>query len=229
MKQQKIVPERFINQRVLQYITWPQYKYACSMASLTCVINYLYADEIGIQTPREVGGVLGVNPKRIRSASRARLQEWFETYLEKKGLDGYTDIGFDSDDVEGFNDNWDDDVNDALLARIDRTIRSKKKILVYSTSTHFLLVCGYYDANSDPDDVFIEEPDVRYYILADHSPTGLSRVLPRSVKRLLDSHSRTGDWNLYLPGPNPIKCKRWRDIWQDFLKKKHRFVLFERK
>ena len=45
--------DRFVNNELLGFISRPQYEASCSMSSLTAVINYLFADQIGIKTNKE--------------------------------------------------------------------------------------------------------------------------------------------------------------------------------
>jgi hypothetical protein len=195
------LPDRYINTKIVQYTTWPQFKKRCGLASLTCAINYLFAEDHRLYTPREVWSVLEEIFPNDRSAidnpGNRDLLRFFDYFLVWGGCRGSASREFDANHVQAWQNNA------SVLARIKSIIRDPKQVLVYHLEKHYNLVCGWYEGAKDPEDVYAQDANskVVWLILADHSP-----------------HRR-----------QPVWSKRWGDIRKDFLRNpKHCFLLFRR-
>jgi hypothetical protein len=56
---------RYVNTKVVEHLSRPQYDWSCSMTALTGVVNYLYSKELGVQTQESVARSLGMNIEDI--------------------------------------------------------------------------------------------------------------------------------------------------------------------
>lgn len=221
------MPQRFVNQRVLQYITWPQYRYGCSLASLTCVVNYLFADKIGIQTPEQVADAIGKRAEDIGwdgGPSNKTLIKWYEQFIKASNLQGAGRIEFTRKDVQDFDD------NDSVCSRFDAIVRDPGKIMILSESNHLLLIAGYFDAADDPEEVY-ESSELRWIVLADHYPGDLLDHLPENLHSYAcDAISVLANHGLDLTScltNSPVRCRRWRDMRKGLIQKGHRILTFE--
>jgi len=195
------LPDRHLNTKIVQYTTWPQFKKKCGLASLACAINYLYAEDYGLYTPREIWSVLEEifpdDRSIVNNPGNRDLIRFFSHFLIWRGCEGTASREFDAKDVRTWQNNA------SVLGRIKRIIQDPRQVLVYHLEKHYNLVCGWYQGAKDPDDVYARgaNSQVVWLILADHSPYGRQ----------------------------PVWSKRWGDIRKDFLRNsKHCFLLFRR-
>ena len=222
------MPERFINSKVLKYITWPQYKYGCSLASLTCVVNYLYAGQIGVQMPEEVARMLGKEAEDIGwdgGPSDKTLIQWFDQFVKRKRIGGSANIGFARRDVADLSHNR------SVCNKFNSVAHDENKVMAKSGANHYLLVAGYFDAAVEPESAYTDD-SVRWIVLADHWPGGaLSRVpapLKHCAREAIRALSECGlDLSLCLTN-TPVRCKRWRDVRQDVLRRGHKILVFSK-
>jgi hypothetical protein len=188
--------DSWIDERVIQCLSRPQYEYSCSLTALTAVINYLYANnESQLQTQEHVARVLGLAPREVGidgGPGNATVMEWFCQYLAAKGLVGDAAIAFDQNDLWP----WDADENAKSVRRLKAIVQDPSLVMVYHRTNHYLLVCGYFESAEQPHRAFAEDPLVeRWLVLADHSPDN-----------------------------PPIRAVRWRDVRRQ-LKKGRRYAL----
>lgn len=222
------MPQRYINQRVLQYITWPQYLYGCSLAALTCVVNYLYAEKIGVQSPREVAKAIGQDAEEIGwdgGPSNRTLIRWFDRFVTAHGLKGKGRIEFGRKDVEDFSENT------AVCQRLDAIVRDNNQLMVLGESNHFLLIAGFFEAAEDPDEVY-ESDAIRWLVLADHNPEDIVERLPESLRfyarEVLSMLAERGFDLRPILVNTPVRCRRWRDMRQDMIHRGHKILVFSR-
>jgi hypothetical protein len=100
--------DRYIDMRMLEYVSRPQYKYGCSIAALTAVINYLYAEQLGIKTSEELATALGWEIDDIGTKVKPnndRVMHWFNYLLSEFGLKGSCSIYLKNEDVADFSIN----------------------------------------------------------------------------------------------------------------------------
>ena len=220
------LPGRHVNPKVLQYVTWPQYKYGCSLASLTCVVNYLYAEQIGVQTPQAVATAIGMIADKIGwdgGPSNKTLIRWFERFLKAKNLQGKGSIEFTRRDVEDF------DNNNSVCERFNAIAGNENQIMVLGESNHFLMITGYFDAADAPNRVY-ESSELRWIILADHWPGDVLERIPTKLRQCarqaMDMLAHQGlDLQPSLIN-TPIRCRRWRDMRQDMIHRGHKILVF---
>ena len=61
--------DRFVNNRVLESICRPQYRYGCAIAALTSVINYLYSAKLGVVTQEQIARELNLEICQLRHSN----------------------------------------------------------------------------------------------------------------------------------------------------------------
>lgn len=193
------VHQRYVNNEILKFISRPQPEVGCSIASLACVINYLYSATIGLKSVEDLSGLLGVADvddigRPGHKVSNDKLMYWYGI-LCKKLLDvrRVCHRFVNREDVTDWSQ------NELVFTRIRSSVRSRDEILVCHIDGHYNLVCGYYDqagtvkgANDESNIKY------RYLILADHSQ-------PR----------------------DPIRSVRWRDVRAEIMqfdKKANKYV-----
>ena len=209
MADETMLPKRYINNDLLKYITWPQYKNGCSLATLTCVFNYLFHEVTGILSPVDIGKIIGRDPRKMGSPGDSQLIKYFKSICEAKEVRGLARMAFRNSAKSKI-----------LTAEIDSAICRKDSILAYHIAGHYLLVAGYYDGSNRPEEVLVKKPNDRYYIFADHLPDEQSTI--KSIfAHIAKIHP---DGNLYLPGP--LLCRRWGDVWNGFRHNEECFIEF---
>ena len=201
MANRLVFRERYINQNILNCLSRPQQRWGCSLAAITCVINYLYSHVLGIQTQEGIAKVLGLSSHDPGSPGNQELIDWFNQFTRKKrsgaAIHGTGEIKFHADNIEPFSE-----VNEKVVRAIKNLVHSRRNILVYHLENHYNLVCGYFESAKEPTEAFSDDDPLleRWIVLGDHYP-------------LCD----------------PVSSTRWRDIRADFLEdNRHCFILFSR-
>jgi hypothetical protein len=159
--------DRFVNNEILAWLSRPQYAQGCSIASLTTVINYLFAAEIGVRTQEQVAAQVGVQADALDmegGPANELVLEWFDRFLSRCGLQGQCDVLFDGEDVE------DAAQEKTIFSKVNDLVRRNDRILVYHLLHHYNLICGFFESATRAAAVYTPGPALdRWLILADPS------------------------------------------------------------
>lgn len=180
--------DRFINARLLEYISRPQYKLGCSIASLTAVFNYLYANQIGLKTSRELALALGKNVENIGTRGNVPenedLMHWFDSLVNHYHVKGASSVYFCKTNTK----DW-----EKTILELKEYLKRNDVAFIYNLENHYDLVVGYFEHAKEPEYAFEKETAHekhieinRWIVLGDHSPSF-----------------------------DPIWCRRWKTIIDD--------------
>lgn len=208
--------DRYINNELLGFISRPQYDTSCSMSSLTAVINYLYADQIGIKTTKEWVKDIGIqSPEDRMSPGNQSVMEWFRMVVKKYHLKGYCGFFIQDEDVE----DW--DKNPKLIASLKQAVKSNDQVLIYHLSNHYNLIAGYFESSIIPDNAYNAKAKLeRWIVLGEHSDYNhLPKILQKFIMKLPSKIMSEDAKNLLMEraGSPPIWCRRWGSIRNDLI------------
>ncbi len=225
----KIYQDRFLNNKILRVLARPQYPDSGSITSLTAVINYLFSEDIGIQTPDEIAkilkftsaGDLKINP----DVSNETIMKWFRLVLTHYNLKGSCRVAVGLNEIKNF--------DDSLLSfdYMKNQIPREDRIYVYHLENHFNLVAGYFESAhyDQPDKVYSELDNLSKWILLGEHTTNKNLEF---ILKLLKNIPLNFQMKLYIEdklNPSPIWCRRWKNIRKDFLySQNHCFIQFEK-
>ncbi len=188
--------DRFINNRIVECLSRPQYPYSCGLTALTCVVNYLWSQKLGIVTQESLADQLGFCAKTSgeESPGNQTILNWFETFRHANTLRGTGEIfldrhSFPKSGTAAF---------EQTVAELKKVIRSETAIMIYHADNHYNIPCGYFESAESPDEAYVENPYVnRWLVLAEH----------------LDSE-------------DPIRCVRMKDVRKTLRDRDYGILLF---
>jgi hypothetical protein len=147
--------DRFVNNRILESVFRPQYRYGCAIAALTTVLNYLYSSRLGIITQEQIGRELNLEIRDIGTKidpGNKEIMEWFCRFMKKRKLNGK---------VRVYTDNGTNKYFEALKLVVD----SPHKILMYHLENHYNIVCGFYDSPTTPTDAYSNDSNAEGWLI----------------------------------------------------------------
>jgi hypothetical protein len=150
--------DRFVNNRVLESICRPQYRYGCAIAALTSVINYLYSAKLGVVTQEQIARELNLEIRDIGTKidpGNKAVMEWFSRFVKQHKLHGKVRIFTDNRTRKDF-------------AALNALVKSPNKILMYHLENHYNIASGLYESALKPEGAYSRKADTnRWLILAD--------------------------------------------------------------
>lgn len=163
------------------------------MTALTAVVNYLYGDgESSIRPQEDIARALGLSASEVGRGGgpgNDTVMRWFLKYLELEGLEGDASIALSSGDLWP----WNEIGNEAAVRRFKAIARDPALVMVYHSTNHYSLVCGYFESALRPARAFDDSPPVeRWVLLADHDPDGepIRSIRWRAQREQLRKHDR---------------------------------------
>ena len=159
--------DRYVNNRILECLSRPQYVYSCGLTSLTCVVNFLWSHKLGIITQEVLARQLGFDAKRSgeESPGNRTILDWFRKFRAIYHLSGTEDMLLDRESFPALNSVG----YEKMVVNVKRTVRSKDTILIHHTANHYNIVCGYFEAAEKPDEAYKKDVFVkRWLLLAEH-------------------------------------------------------------
>ena len=153
--------DRFVNNKLVGYVSRPQHKLCCSITALTGVFNYLYADIVGIKTSFELASILKIPIDDIGTTidpSNSDIMDWFRTIVFELGLNGTCDFFLRDNDIDDLNYNL------KSYTKIKETIKCKNNALIYHMDNHYTLIVGFFDSARDSKEVYQPNTSLDWYI-----------------------------------------------------------------
>lgn len=219
--------DRYVNNELLQFISRPQYDTSCSMSSLTAIINYLYADQIGIKTTKEWAKEIEIHSPDTRMApGNQTLLEWFRIVVEKYNLKGNCGYFIQDKDV-----GWAD--NPEVISMLKQAVKSRNHALIYHMSNHYNIIAGYFESSQNPDDAYNDNSKLeRWIVLGEHSDFNpIPKIVQKLIMKLPSKIMSEDAKNLLMEraGSPPIWCRRWGSIRNDLINTpNHCIMIFQR-
>ncbi|HPI71643.1 MAG TPA: hypothetical protein PLF99_09955 [Tenuifilaceae bacterium] len=103
------------------------------MTSLTAVLNYLFAENLGIKTSAELASALGIEPHGEfgYGPGNETVLKWFRDICRHFGVAGYRRINLRDKEVKNWNNNA------KLFASLKDAVKSDNQVLVYHMDKHY--------------------------------------------------------------------------------------------
>ncbi len=160
--------DRYVNTRVLECLSRPQYDYSCGLTALTCVVNYLYTEQLGIVKQEQLARCLGFEASEAGldgGPGNEELLEWFLQFIRTNNLNGSGEVVLTGESMPAAGSK----TYEQMIAHMKELIRSPDSILVYHAANHYRPICGYFESAKKPEEAFAADPEVnRWLLIADH-------------------------------------------------------------
>lgn len=222
--------DRYVNNRLLAYISRPQYENSCSLTSLAAVFNYLYSDRLGLKDSAELAASLGLRSpgESGYGPGNQTMLQWFDKLCKQYEVAGDCRPYLRGEDVS--NERWSD--NARVFSGLKEAVRSQHQVLVYHMNNHYNLIVGYFEHSAYPDEAYATGGKLqRWVILGEHSKYNPIPVVIRKALRFIPEQVLSEDTcNLIMEraGGTPLWSRRWRSIRHDLANTaNHCILIFE--
>ncbi|MDD2230659.1 MAG: hypothetical protein PHY48_14835 [Candidatus Cloacimonetes bacterium] len=217
--------DRYINTKMLECISRPQYENGCSIASLTAVFNYLYADQLGgIKSPLELASIMGLNINDIGSklnAGNNTVMGWFDRLTKHYKLRGNCSIYLSAKDVKDYSH------NSLVISKFKDDIARDDHAFIYHLENHYNVVLGYFEHSVSPAKPYDTSAEIqRWIVLGEHSEYNPIKDWMRTAVSLVNEDLAN---KIQDKMTGPIWSRRWRSIRHDLMKSSnHCIMVFSR-
>ncbi|HOD17732.1 MAG TPA: hypothetical protein PKJ14_03700 [Candidatus Cloacimonadota bacterium] len=163
--------DRFVNLKLIEYISRPQYNHGCSFAALTGVFNYLYAEQIGLIPAKDLASALNKQVDLIGTRGNVPenedVMDWFDKLTRYYHVKGYSSVYFSKANTSK---------RASIFLEIKQLLKRRDYAFIYNLSNHYNLVIGYFEHAKIPEEAYKIETENgkpieidRWLILGDHS------------------------------------------------------------
>ncbi|MDD2228586.1 MAG: hypothetical protein PHY48_04145 [Candidatus Cloacimonetes bacterium] len=213
--------DRYINHQMLDCISRPQYENGCSIASLTAVFNYLYAEQLGgMKSSLELASIMGLKVDDIGTklnASNKTVMGWFDRLTKHYKLHGSCSIYLSAKDVKDYSRNA------AVISQFKDDIAKEDKAFIYHLENHYNVVLGYFEHSVSPAKAYDTSADLqRWIVLGEHSEYNPIKDWMRMAVSLVNEDLAN---KIQDKMAGPIWSRRWRSIRHDLLKSPHHCIM----
>lgn len=225
--------DRYINNRLLSSISWPQYTNTCHLTTITAVFNYLFSQSIGIKSVEEVERTLdlgGVDKLAQKSdIGNQTLMDWYCVLCSHYDLPHKTPKIYFKEKLKRYEN------NSSEFSKLKLLVKREDAALVYHMENHYNLLIGYFEGATEPVKSYVHNSLLhRWVVLGDHST-----YIDDYTKGLLDKASYDAEHQnldrqeydiiVDLLMPKPIWVRRWGSIRSDISENyNHCIILFEK-
>lgn len=225
--------DRYINNRLLSSISWPQYKNSCHLTTITAVFNYFFSQSIGIKSVEQVERALDLGGfdtlAKKSDIGNQTLMNWYCTLCNHFELPHKLPKIYFKENLKKFEDNsWE-------FSKLKSIVKRKDATLVYHMDNHYNLLIGYFEGATDPAKSYAHNSLLhRWVVLGDHSTymnDYTKGLLDKAGHDVENKHIERQEYDIIvdLLMPKPIWIRRWGSVRSDISDNiNHCIILFEK-
>jgi hypothetical protein len=206
---------------MLECISRPQYENGCSIASLTAVFNFLYAEQLGgMRSTQELVSIMGLKVDDIGTklnAGNKTVMGWFDKLTKHFKLQGSSSIYLSAKDVKDYSR------NSTVISQFKDDIAKGDSAFIYHMENHYNVVIGYFEHSASPSTAYDKSSELqRWIVLGEHSEYNPITAWMRGMVAFI-SEDLANKIQDKMAGP--IWSRRWRSIRHDLLKSPNHCIM----